>query len=182
MDRDKAFEELKLRLENEDNIRHSLDVEAIMRKLAEYLHEDTELWGLAGLVHDIDIERIHNHMSLHGKMGGDILETLDFDKTIVYAVRANNPLGAYERRRKIDKALFCACPMASLIKSCTAGISGEKLGEVDDALVLKRYHSGDFAPETERDRIMSCADLGLSLEKFADLSLKTMKGIVYLHR
>ena len=38
-----------------------------------------------GLVHDIDYERVMGDMSLHGKMGGDILEALNADSTIVYA-------------------------------------------------------------------------------------------------
>ena len=46
MDREKAFEELKLRIESQDTILHSLAVEAIMRSLAKHFHEDAETWGL----------------------------------------------------------------------------------------------------------------------------------------
>ena len=90
MDRNKAMEELSLRIENENIIKHSLAVEAIMRKLARHFNEYENLWGIAGLVHDIDYERVMGDMSLHGKMGGDILEALNADSTIVYAVRTQS--------------------------------------------------------------------------------------------
>ena len=45
MDREKAFEELKLRIESQDIIRHCLAVEAIMKSLAKHFHEDAEIWG-----------------------------------------------------------------------------------------------------------------------------------------
>ena len=43
-------------------------------------------------------------------MGADIL-ALNLDNTIV-AVRAHNPLNNVSRRRKIDKALYCADPLS----------------------------------------------------------------------
>jgi putative nucleotidyltransferase with HDIG domain len=69
LDRSRAVEELELRLKDRNLINHSLAVEAIMRKLAGYLSEDTDLWGIAGLMHDIDLERIQNDTSRHGLIG-----------------------------------------------------------------------------------------------------------------
>ena len=46
MDRKTAYEELAVRLENKNLIKHCLAVEANMRKLAEHLREDIDLWGL----------------------------------------------------------------------------------------------------------------------------------------
>ncbi len=177
MDRNRALEELRLRLENKNLIKHSFAVEAIMRKLAEYFHDDVDLWGIAGLVHDIDLERVNNDMTLHGMMGGDILEALDFDKTIVYAVRAHNPHNHYERRRKIDKALFCADPMSGLITACALILPEKKLEKVDTAFVIKRYDEKGFARGANREQIALCSELGLSLEQFIDLSLQAMQEI-----
>jgi len=57
MEREQALEELKARIENENLIKHSLAVEAIMKDLAFYFKEDIDKWGLAGLLHDIDCEK-----------------------------------------------------------------------------------------------------------------------------
>ncbi|HHY63988.1 MAG TPA: HDIG domain-containing protein [Clostridiaceae bacterium] len=177
MDRSRALEELSLRIENENIIKHSLAVEAIMRKLAAHFNEDDNLWGITGLVHDIDYERIEGKMELHGKMGGDILEGLDADETIVYAVRAHNPMNGLPRRRKIDKALYCADPMAGLIIACALILPEKKLKNVDTKFILNRFNDKGFARGANREQIASCSELGLTLEEFASISLEALKEI-----
>ena len=44
---------VEARVANENLRRHMLATEAIMRALAGRLGEDPELWGLAGLAHDL---------------------------------------------------------------------------------------------------------------------------------
>lgn len=177
MDRNRALEELMLRIENQNLLKHSFAVEAIMRKCASHFHDDPDLWGIAGLVHDIDLERVNYDMSVHGMMGGDILEAQDFDKTIVYAVRAHNPNNQYERRRKIDKALYCAEALSELITACALAAPGKKLGNVDVPFVLEKFENRSFAKEVNREQIASCLELGLSLEQMVALSLEAMKEI-----
>ena len=63
MERKRAMEELLLRIENKNTIKHSLAVEAIMRKLAILFNEYANLWGITGLVHDIDYERVQGDMT-----------------------------------------------------------------------------------------------------------------------
>lgn len=180
MNRSEALEQLKLRIENKNLIKHSFAVEAIMRRLAQYFHEDADMWGIAGLVHDIDLERVKNDMSKHGIMGGDILEAMEFDETIVYAVRAHNPINNLVRRRKIDKALFCADPVSGLITACALILPEKKLENVDRDFVIKRYYEKGFAKGANREQIAACSDLDLSLEEFVSISLDAMKGITDL--
>ncbi|MDI9515038.1 MAG: HDIG domain-containing protein [Clostridiaceae bacterium] len=175
MDREKAFEELKLRIESQDIIRHCLAVEAIMKSLAKHFHEDAEIWGMTGLVHDIDWERIDGNMELHGKMGGDILENLDFDQTVVYAVRAHNPANRIARRRKLDKALYFASPMAELIMACVESTPGKAIDGIDAERIMQCYADPEFQPKICRDRIDSCGELDLSVEELAEISLKALK-------
>lgn len=177
MDRNRAMEELKLRIENENIIKHSLAVEAIMRKLAIHFNEYVNLWGITGLVHDIDYERIQGDMGLHGNMGGDILEAMNADNTVVYAVRAHNPSNNIPRRRKIDKALFCSDPMAGLIIACALILPDKKLKDVDVDFVINRYHQKGFARGANREQIASCSEIGLTLEEFASLSIEALKEI-----
>ena len=115
MNRKTAFEELSVRLENKGLIQNSLTVEAIMRKLAVYLQEDIELWGLAGLLHNIDQEMVDGDLQRKGLGGAEILEGLNVNPTIIYAIKAHNPELGVQRRRRIDKALFCAIALADLL-------------------------------------------------------------------
>jgi len=177
VDRKTALEALQLRIENKNLIKHSLAVEAIMRRLASFFHEDQELWGLAGLVHNIDIERVNGNMSQRGFMAADILEGLNFDGTIVYAVKSLNPDSHLSRRRKIDKALFCADPMATLILSSVLVLQEQKLDALSDTMVLKHFYEDGFARSARREQIMACSELNISLEEFIKLSLEALKAI-----
>ena len=177
MDRNMALEELKLRIENKNMIKHSLAVEAIMRKLAIHFNEHESMWGITGLVHDIDYERVDGDMTKHGKMGADILEALNFDNTVVYAVLAHNPQNNVDRRRKIDKALYCADPMSGLIIACALILPSQKLKDVDEEFVMKKYHQKAFARGADREQIATCTELGLTLEEFIKISLEALKEI-----
>lgn len=177
MDRKRAIEELKLRIENKNTMKHSFAVEAIMRKLAILFNEHANLWGITGLVHDIDYERIQGDMAQHGKMGADILEALNFDNTVVYAVRAHNPINNIPRRRKIDKALYCADPMSGLIIACALIIPSKKLKDIDEEFVLKKYHQNGFARGADREQIATCTEIDLTLEEFVKISLEALKEI-----
>jgi len=177
MDRKKAYEELAVRLETKNLVKHSLAVEAIMRKLAEYFHEDIQQWGLAGLMHDIDLDKIKDDLDRHSLLGAEILEGLNFDPTIIYAVKAHNPSHGIERKRKIDIALYCSDPLSGLITACALILPDKNISEVDTAFVMKRFNEKGFAKGSNREQIKSCVELDLQLEEFIDIALAAMKEI-----
>jgi putative nucleotidyltransferase with HDIG domain len=177
MDRERAYVELKARLVTKNLIKHSLAVEAIMRKLAAYFHEDIELWGLAGLLHDIDYDKVSSEPEKHGIIGAEILDGLNVDHTVIYAVKSHNSQTGIVRRRRIDKALFCSDPLSGLITACALILPDKKLEGVTTEFVLKKFNENSFAKGANREQIMMCEEIGLSLEKFVDLGLEAMKEI-----
>lgn len=179
MERERALEELKARVSNKNIIKHSLAVEAIMRELAVYLKDDAEAWGLAGLLHDIDYERTANDLAMHGVLGAEILENLEVSPEIVYAVKAHNDYHGtgIERKRKLDKALFCADPVSGLITAGALILPSRRLADVTPEFILKKMDEKSFARGANRDNIRKCGEIGLSLEKFIELSLEAMKKI-----
>ncbi|MFN3535740.1 MAG: HDIG domain-containing metalloprotein, partial [Desulfatiglandales bacterium] len=58
MERDEALRLLGEFVKNPNLIKHSLASERVMIRLAERLGEDPKTWGLAGLLHDIDVELV----------------------------------------------------------------------------------------------------------------------------
>lgn len=177
MDRERALAELKARLSNRNLIKHSLAVEAIMRDLAALLREDAEKWGLAGLLHDIDYDKTAGDPARHSLLGAEILENLGIDEEIVYAVKAHNDYHKIERKRKMDKALYCADPVSGLITAAALILPSKKLEDVSVEFILRRMNEKSFAKGANREQIKTCSELGLTLEEFIGVSLNAMKRI-----
>lgn len=177
MDRERAFKELQARVTNIKLIRHSLAVEAIMRELAAILRDNVELWGLTGLLHDIDYEKTADDPARHSILGAEILENLDVDPEIIYAVKAHNDLHGIERKRKLDKALYCSDYMPGIINECALTLPSKKLSDVSADFVLKKLDEKAFAKDKYMEQIKTCSDLGISLEQFVHTALTAMGKI-----
>ena len=72
MNRDDALKAIREKVKNENLIRHMLATEAIMRALAPRFGGDVDEWGMAGLLHDIDVELTAGDMSSHSRLGADL--------------------------------------------------------------------------------------------------------------
>jgi putative nucleotidyltransferase with HDIG domain len=177
MDREQALTELMARVKNVNLLKHSLAVEAIMRGLATLLRDNMEVWGLAGLLHDIDYERTASDPARHSMVGAEILENLGVDSEIIYAVKAHNSYHGIERKRKMDKALYCADPVSGLIIAAALILPSKKLSDVSTDFVIRKMSEENFAKGADRDQITSCSEIGLSLEDFIEASLDAMKRI-----
>lgn len=177
MEREQALEELKGRLKSEHLLKHSLAVEAIMKELAFYFKEDIDKWGMAGLLHDIDYDKTAGDPAKHGLVGAEILETLDVESSIVYAIRAHNDYHGIERKRKIDKALYCASPMAVVMNACTAALPSKKVEDLTVEFVMEKIGEEGFIKDIALDQINSCENIGIDLEKFVQVSVKAVQAI-----
>ncbi len=176
MERNELLDVLKKNLKNENLIKHSLAVEAIMRKLAERFGEDADKWGITGLMHDIDLGKTRNTPKFHGIIGAQMLEKMEFPSEITYAVKAHNPMTGTPRKSLLDKALYSADPISGLITAC-ALVKGKKLSNVDADFVLKRFKERRFASGANREQIAACSEIGFSLEEFVEIALNAMKSI-----
>lgn len=177
MEREQALEELKGRLKSENLLKHSLAVEAIMKELAFYFKEDIDKWGMAGLLHDIDYDKTAGDPAKHGLVGAEILETLDVESSIVYAIRAHNDYHGIERKRKIDKALYCASPMAVVMNACTAALPSKKVEDLTVEFIMEKISEEGFIKDVELEQIKSCENLGVELEKFVEVSIKAVQAV-----
>jgi len=76
MTREEALELVKQYLHNKNLIKHCLAVEACMKGLARRLGGNEEIWGLAGLLHDLDYELTEKSPELHTTETVKILENI----------------------------------------------------------------------------------------------------------
>ncbi len=172
MTRDDALEELKIRLTDKHVFRRSIAVEAIMAELARHYNADTNIWGLTGLLHDIDYEKTKNNISSHGSVGADILDNLDVDQSIVYSVRAHNDLNGIPRKRKMDKALYLADIVAESILQYSITFNKIPSHIEPEHFLSEIKDEGGHLPE-------GCKDIELSLEEFVRISLEAIKNSQY---
>jgi hypothetical protein len=90
MDRQQALDLLHNHLKSGNLRKHCLATEAIMRALAERLDEPVDLWGLAGLLHDLDYEQTADQPSEHGLHAADILTSSGLPPEVITAIKAHN--------------------------------------------------------------------------------------------
>ncbi|MEW6380388.1 MAG: HD domain-containing protein [bacterium] len=177
MNRDQALSLIRVGVKNENLVKHMLATEAIMRTLAEHFGEDNDLWGLAGLVHDLDYDQTLKEPKQHGRLGAGALEAAGADPLICQAVVAHSPHYDQPRKTRLEKALFAADPLSGLIVAAALVHPDKRLASLDTPFILKRFQEKWFAKGASREQIRACQELALSLEEFIGLGLKAMQGI-----
>jgi putative nucleotidyltransferase with HDIG domain len=175
MERHKALELIKANVKTKNLVKHLLATEAVMRALAEHFKEDSDLWGLAGLVHDIDYDLTKDDFPQHGKVGADMLAKEGMNEVILHAVRAHS--GSEEPKSKLAKALCCTDPLTGFLVACALINPSKKIKDVDLTFALNRFKEKRFAAGANRNMISGCSDIGLSLDEFITVGLKAMQNI-----
>ena len=178
MTREEAYRLVQEYLSAGNLIKHCLAAEAIMRGLARRLGEDEEAWGLAGLLHDLDFEETKDTPERHALRTAEVLGGQGVDEEIIGAIKAHNgeELGI-ERRTAFEHALAAAETVTGLIVATALVYPDKKLASVKVSSVTKRMKKKDFARAVNRETIMECEQLGLSLNEFVELCLDAMRGI-----
>jgi len=177
MNRKEALDSVRTNVENQNLVKHMLATEAIMRALARHLGGDVEEWGLAGLLHDIDVELTEGDMSSHSTLGADLARELGASEAVANAILCHNEAHGVPPETKMEKALFCADPLTGLIIAATLVRPDKKLAGLEAESVNKRFKEKGFAAGANREQIARCSDIGLELDKFIEIGLEAMKGI-----
>ncbi|MBM4319099.1 MAG: HDIG domain-containing protein [Deltaproteobacteria bacterium] len=176
--REQALRLLHEHLSDPQLLAHSLAAEAIMRRLARKLGEDEELWGLSGLLHDLDLQSVANDMSVHGRRTEQWLSELGFPRAGIEAVLRHNAEGlGLDRTTRFDHALAAAEQITGMIKAATLVLPSRKVADVKAASVLKRMKDKRFAANVDRASIAECGQLGIELPDFIQLSIEAMAEI-----
>jgi putative nucleotidyltransferase with HDIG domain len=177
MNRNEALDSIRENVENENLVKHMLATEAIMCALARHLGGDEREWGLAGLLHDIDVELTEGDMSSHSKLGADLARNLGVSEAVANAILCHNEAHGVLPETTMEKALFCADPLTGLITAAVLVRPDKKLAGLEAQSVRKRFKEKSFAAGASREQIARCADIGLELDEFIIIGLEAMKGI-----
>jgi putative nucleotidyltransferase with HDIG domain len=176
--RQEALALVKEHIQNQNLIKHCLASEAVMRALAERLGQDKEKWGLAGLLHDLDVEMVDSDLTRHTAETGKILREKGVDAEIVRAIRLHNEKAHGEKRSELfEHALAAGETITGLIIATTLVYPDKKIGSVKPKSIKKRMKEKSFAAGVDRDIIMECEKLGMDIDEFSRICLAAMQGI-----
>jgi uncharacterized protein len=178
MTRQEALELLGQYVKNERMINHCLASEAVMRALARRLGRDEEAWGLAGLLHDLDVELCNADLAVHGLEAERILKERGLDPGIVDAIKMHNEtLTGMKRTSDFQHALAAGETVTGLIIATAMVYPDRKIASVKGKSVVKRMKEKAFAASVSRENILECEQIGIPLAEFVELALGAMNEI-----
>ena len=152
---------------------HALASEAVLRALAARLGEDEEVWGLTGLLHDIDYQETQSDPALHGLRGPERLE----GRLPEYALRAirahNSECTGVKPESALDFALRCGETVTGLIVTA-ALVRPTRMEGLGASSLKKKMKDKAFAASVNRETIRECAALGLELDAFLTLAIEAL--------
>jgi putative nucleotidyltransferase with HDIG domain len=173
--REEALSLVKENVKKRNIVYHMIAVEAVMRGLAKHFGEDENLWGLTGLLHDIDYEQIGDAWEKHGVLAGEILKDM-VSEEVKRAIKAHN----FERTNvipesRMEKALICCDAISGLLVACALVMPTKKLAEVKVKTMKKKFKDKDFARGANRERILFCEKIDVTKERFLEIALEGLK-------
>ncbi len=178
MDRESALELLRKHVKDEKMRIHCLASEAVMRALASRLGEDADKWGLAGLLHDIDVEVTNADPERHALEARNILKEYELDPEIIDAITMHNEKASKKERYTVfQHALAAGETVTGLVYATALVYPDRKISSVKPKSVVKRMKEKAFAASVNRDHIMECEKIGVPLPEFAELAVNAMKEI-----
>jgi putative nucleotidyltransferase with HDIG domain len=133
-------------------INHMLASEAAMCFYARQYHEDEELWGNAGLLHDFDWE-IHPTLLNHPQDGAPILRERGVSEEIIRAVLSHAEHTGLQRISRMEKALAACDEITGLITAVALVRPSHSLYDLTASSVKKKWKDRAFAAGANREEI-----------------------------
>ena len=157
-------------------LKHGLAVEGVMRHFAEINGEDTEKWGVIGLLHDLDYEM---YPEKHCVKTAEIMRENDIDEDYIHAV-CSHGWGLccdVEPVEKMEKVLYTIDELTGLINAACLMRPSKSILDIEVKSVKKKFKSSGFAAGVNREVIQTgCDMIGLSLDDVIKETIEGMKS------
>jgi putative nucleotidyltransferase with HDIG domain len=175
LNREEAMVLLHRFVKNEKMIAHCLASEAVMRGLAAKLGRNEDQWGLAGLLHDLDVEVTNAEPTVHGTRTEELLAGYQVDQDVLDAIRMHNECSSGKQRHtEFQHALAAGETITGLIFATTYVYPDKRLTSVKPKSVVKRMKEKMFAASVRRENILECEKIGIPLDEFAAIAIASM--------
>src|SRR3954447_24723934 len=145
--------------------KHVQAVEAAMRAYAARFGADPELWGLVGLLHDLDYERHPDLETGHPRVALQELERQGFSPEFVRAVASHADFLEVSRETDMEKALYAVDELSGFVMAC-AYVRPEGIHGMTPKSVKKKLKTPAFAAAVNRDDLREGAEaLGVDFDE-----------------
>ncbi len=139
-------------VKNPKMIAHCMASEAVMRSLASHFDENQEIWGITGLLHDIDVEVTNGDSYRHGLEAVEILKKEDLPADAVEAILLHNEKATGQKRSSVfHHALAAGETITGLIFAVALVYPDKKISSVKTKSVVKRMKEKLFAASVNRE-------------------------------
>jgi putative nucleotidyltransferase with HDIG domain len=175
--REIAVKLLNDNIQNANMIKHCLASEAVLRVIALKLNQDADEWGIAGLLHDIDVEVTNADPYKHGPHAAVMLDGMLTPEALDAIVMHNEVATGKERTTVFQHAVAAGETITGLIMATALVYPDKKLASVKTKSITKRMKEKAFAASVKRENILECEQIGISINDFAELALSAMQEI-----
>jgi len=159
---------------SESLIKHALAVEGVMRYFARKLGEEEEMWGVIGLVHDLDYEQFPEQ---HCKKTEEILKENEWPEEYVRAVISHGwgICTDVEPKTQLEKILYTIDELTGLVVTSALVRPSKSVMDIKAKSVKKKWKDKRFAAGVDRSIIEKGAGmLGMDL---TELITDTIMGL-----
>jgi predicted hydrolase (HD superfamily) len=158
-----------------------LAVEAALRAYARLYGEDEELWGITGLLHDLDYERhpdMDDQVNGHPRTELRLFRERGYPVALIHAVEAHATFLGVPRESKLDKALLACDELTGLILATVYVRPDKDIRQVELSSVKKKWKNRKFTEAIDRDENLHFInDLGVDFDEHVTRVLSAMQGI-----
>ena len=154
--------------------RHMLAVEAAMRAYAPRFGGDVELWGLTGVLHDLDYERYPDLTDGHPRYAIAELEQRGYPPELVRAVASHADFMGVPRETPMEKALCAVDELCGFILA-VAYVRPDGLDGMTPKSVKKKLKQPSFAAAVNRAELHEAAeDLGVDFDEHLQIVIDAL--------
>ena len=176
MNRKDGIELLKKYNKEEFHLRHAITVEQVMKNFAETYGEDTDFWGLVGLLHDIDFEKYPEE---HCKKAPELLKEINADEQLIHAICSHGYgiCSDVKPELKMEKILFAVDELTGIVWAAAKMRPSKSTKDMELSSLKKKFKDKKFAAGCSRDVIKQGAEqLGWELDDLLQQTLSAMQS------
>lgn len=160
------------------HILHALTVEGVMRWFAQDqgYGEETDFWGTAGLLHDIDFEM---YPEQHCVKAPELLKEAGAEDELIHAVCSHGYglVSDVKPEHQMEKILFASDELTGLIGAAARMRPSGSVMDMEVSSLKKKFKDKRFAAGCSRDVIREGAEeLGWTLEELMDKTIQAMRS------